>query len=147
MEKRNFNFDWSIDLYACIVTASRSHDSNFAVGVSKLRQYLFCRRHMARSSDNKTNENLNHRDVESGRVCETVSCASSRSLARSLALSFRLRGFLPVPLLRNRAITRRFHAERFPGRHSQPAYRRLRRRRRSSYQFGYRRSFSSLREE
>lgn len=65
----------------------------FPLGVSKLRQYLFCRRHMAHSSDNKTNENLNHRDVESDRVCETVSCASSHSLASTFRPLFSLTRF------------------------------------------------------
>lgn len=123
MKKSSINItlipvDQSIRVH--VVTISLSHyNFHLAAGILKLRQYLLCRRHTAHSSDNKTNENLNHQDVESGRVCETVSCASSRSLARSLVLSFCLRGSLPVPLLRNRAIMRRFHAERFPGRHPQ----------------------------
>lgn len=47
-----------------VVAASRSYPHS-AADTRKLRQYLNCRRHTARSSDNKTNENLNHRNVES----------------------------------------------------------------------------------
>jgi len=86
---------------------------------------------MAYSLDNKTNENLNHRNVESNWICEThiQLRIPPRSIARPHVLSpfvtWRSSGFRPQqPLFWYRAITRRFHAERFPGRHSQHTARR-----------------------
>lgn len=115
LDKRNFNSGRSINPRANIATVPQSHyDCHLASGIPKSRDNICsvdaiwhtCR--ITRLMKILITETWNP-GMRNGLMC---------ALARpALALSFCLRDSLPVPLLRNRAITRRFHAERFPGRH------------------------------